>query len=66
MIPERFRFYYMFNPFAIFIKCYRTILLENGIPSLEAFAILITISLIFLFLGHSIFESNSKRFAETV
>lgn len=66
MIPERFRFYYMLNPFAIFIESYRNILLENSIPSLMIFASLTSISLIFLFLGYSIFQYNNKRFAEEV
>lgn len=66
MIPERFRFYYMLNPFAIFVESYRAILLENRMPSLIIFATLITISLIFLFLGYYVFESNNKRFAEEV
>ena len=66
MIPERFRFYYMFNPFAIFVEGYRAIFLENKIPSLIAFATLIAISCIFLFLGYCVFEANSKRFAEEV
>ena len=66
MIPERFRFYYMFNPFAIFVENYRAILLENRIPSLIAFATLIAISSIFVFLGYYVFEANSKRFAEEV
>ena len=66
MIPERFRFYYKLNPFAIFIESYRAILLENRIPSVTVFAILITVSLFFLSLGYYVFESNNKRFAEEV
>lgn len=66
MIPERFRFYYMFNPFAIFVESYRAILLENRSPSLIAFATLIAISSIFVFLGYYVFEANSRRFAEEV
>jgi ABC-type polysaccharide/polyol phosphate export permease len=66
MIPERFRFYYMFNPFAMFVESYRAILFENRPPSLEAFVALIVVSAFFLFLGYLIFESNHKRFAEEV
>jgi ABC-type polysaccharide/polyol phosphate export permease len=66
MIPERFRFYYMFNPFVFFIESYRDILLENRIPSLITITALITISFIFLLIGYYVFGSNNKRFAEEV
>ena len=65
-VPEKFYTLYMLNPMASFVESYRDILLYGKIPSVEAFVVTFTFSIVSLVLGFKIFTRLQGGFADEV
>ncbi len=65
MIPERFRWFLIFNPMASLIDCWRKVLLEGTLPWDHLTAILCFTVLAFI-VGSHVYKKLEWRFAEIV
>jgi lipopolysaccharide transport system permease protein len=65
-IPERYKFYYMLNPMTRIIEMYRDILLNNSMPKISDFGIVLITGIFLFTLGSLIFRKLSRRFAEEI
>lgn len=66
LVPERFQALYRLNPMVLFVESYRKSLLDNKGLALTDLGSLFAISLIFLVIGHLVFLSYNRRFAEEI
>jgi len=65
-VPDRFQTLYRLNPMVLFVESYRNSLLYNAGLSGMNLATLFCVALVFLVLGHVIFNSYNKKFAEEI
>jgi lipopolysaccharide transport system permease protein len=63
-VPERFRFTFELNPFALMVSVYHSILLDGQVPSLEVWISLYAWSLVALIVGAVTYENYRESFAE--
>lgn len=66
IIPEGYRYYYMFNPITIIIEMYRSILLYDSLPKITDFGIIFIFGIFLFVLGSMLFRRLSRRFAEEI
>lgn len=66
LVPERFKALYRLNPMVLFVESYRNALLYNKGLALTDLASLFAVGLVFLILGHLVFLSYNRRFAEEI
>jgi len=65
-VPQRFQSLYRLNPAVLLVESYRNSLLYNKWTSLPELISLLVISLIFLLIGHLVFNGYNKRLAEEI
>lgn len=65
-IPERVRFWFELNPFALLTEMYQMILLEGVVPPMAQLAYLAVLSAGFLFIGVAIHQLHREQFAEAL
>lgn len=63
-VPERFRFFFVFNPLVYLVQGYRDILVHGRPPDWAALAGLTGLAAILLPLGLALFRRQKNRFAE--
>lgn len=66
LVPERFQSLYRLNPAVLFIESYRNSLLYDKWLSSVELIFLFLIGVVFLALGHLVFNSYNRRFAEVI
>ncbi len=66
LVPERFRSLYRLNPMVLFVESYRKSLLYNKGLSWMDLGTLLGVALVFFILGHVVFNSYNKKFAEEI
>lgn len=64
MVPERFKWIIMLNPFTSIVECFRAILIEGKGPNLITLFIFILFTLILTILGITIFKKYEKYFVD--
>lgn len=65
-VPQEFRYLYDFNPMAILLKAYRTVLIDGVWPEPRPLLSLLLFSVLVLWLGHTVFRRASLRFADQI
>lgn len=65
-VPERFRFFYMFNPMAVMMESYQNIFFYAKNPNWINLAIVAIISMIGFFIGYHIFDLFRDSLAEEI
>lgn len=65
-VPQRFQSLYRLNPAVLLVESYRNSLLYDKWTALPELLALLGISLLFLFIGHLIFNGYNKRLAEEI
>jgi ABC-type polysaccharide/polyol phosphate export permease len=65
-IPENVRGFVLLNPMAQFIQAYRSLLLDNVIPSLTSWLKLGLVDVVALAVGGWVFERSEKKFCDFV
>jgi ABC-2 type transport system permease protein len=65
-VPERFQTLYRLNPMVLFAESYRNSLLYNRGLSWVDLGTLFGVGVVFLVLGHLVFNSYNKKFAEEI
>lgn len=65
-IPERVRFWFEMNPFALLTEIYQMILLEGVVPPVSQLVYLTVLSFAFLFVGIAIHQHHREQFAEAL
>jgi ABC-type polysaccharide/polyol phosphate export permease len=66
LISEEFLFYYQLNPMTLFVIAYREILLNNELPMLQYWMVLLLATLGSLILGYLPYLRVKKRLAEEI
>lgn len=66
LVPERYRFWYWFNPMAHFVSAYRAVLIEDTQPHWFPLSLIGAAALVLFLLGRSFFLAQSDRFVERV
>jgi ABC-type polysaccharide/polyol phosphate export permease len=64
LIPERFRFLILLNPFTYFATSYQSIILLKKIPPIYHLGIIFTLSLFTLMIGIYVFKKLKEGFAD--
>lgn len=65
-VPERFQSLYRLNPAVLIVESYRDTLLYNRWPSIAGLISLFLVGVVFLLIGHLVFYSYNRRFAEEI
>lgn len=60
MIPERFRWFYAYHPFARFVELYRITICEGQVPPFEVWAAPLTVTLIAFVLAFSVLKKTER------
>jgi lipopolysaccharide transport system permease protein len=63
-VPERFRFTFDLNPFALMVSTYHTVLLEGNLPSLETWIVMYAWAFLAFIVGGMTYHKYRESFAE--
>jgi lipopolysaccharide transport system permease protein len=63
-IPEEYHLLYVFNPMTHFVDAYRSILIDNDLPSLWGLSIILIVSIFILPVACIVFKRTNDRFVE--
>lgn len=66
LVPDRFRYLALLNPFTHFTGAYRAIILEGVLPSPLTMTALAAASLLMFAAGYRVFKKKQRRFAEEI
>ena len=66
LAPERLRKWLQLNPMLHFVTAYQEIVTHHAVPSVGTFALLVSMALVTLSIGWTVFARAQKRFAEYV
>jgi len=63
-VPQQFQLLYYFNPMAVFIGAFRSVIFLNQLPDLVSFGIASGVSLLVLLIGYAVFKKAESKFAD--
>lgn len=66
MVPEEYKFIFMFNPMAVIVNAYRQVILGGGAPNYSSLLIAFLLSVGVYLLGKKIFKSLEGLFADVI
>lgn len=66
LFPKQYKWIADFNPMAVIIDGYRTILYHKEMPAIKPLAIVLGVAIILVFIGIKVFKKLEKGFAEEV
>lgn len=62
IVPEKFRIFFYFNPVYVYIRYFRSIVVDGQIPTIEYHLLCAAYALLFLCLGGWIYKKNNHKF----
>ena len=63
-VPQQFQTLYYFNPMAVFIEAFRSVIFRNQLPDPVSFGIASGVSLLVLLIGYAAFKQAESKFAD--
>jgi ABC-type polysaccharide/polyol phosphate export permease len=66
MVPEKYRFVFMFNPMAVIINAYRQVILGGSNPNYSSLLIAFLLSVVVYLVGKKVFKQLEGLFADVV
>ena len=66
LIPEKYQFFFQFNPMSVFTNGYRQTILGGKMPTFRGLIIAIILSIIMLIVGLSYFKNKERTFADNI